>query len=183
LRPRARGWDSPPHAGPPPGGIAELERESVERGFRLTLLSAITMIKAAIPLMKENRWGRIVNITSVTVKQPEITLLMSNTMRLALVGFSKSISIELARDNILINNVAPGYTRTERLADLAGDLANRKQVTPAEIFKEWELKIPMGRLGKPSELADVIAFLSSERSSYVTGVTVQVDGGFVQGIL
>lgn len=169
--------------GPPPGGIAELDRANVERGFHLTLLSAITMIQSAIPFMKENRWGRIVNITSITVKQPEVTLLMSNTMRSALVGFSKSISMELARDNILINNVAPGYTRTERLTELAADLANRQHVTPEDIFNGWAQKIPMGRLGDPVELANVIAFLSSEAASYVTGVTVQVDGGFVQGVL
>ena len=169
--------------GPPPGGIAELTRENIEHGFHLTLLSAIAMIQAAIPFMKENQWGRIVNIVSITVKQPEVTLLMSNTMRSALVGFSKSISMELARDNILINNVAPGYTRTERLTELAADLANRQQVTPDDIFNGWTQKIPMGRLGEPGELANVIAFLSSEASSYVTGVTIQVDGGFIQGVL
>jgi 3-oxoacyl-[acyl-carrier protein] reductase len=169
--------------GPPPGGYAELERGHVERGFHLTLLSAITMIQTAIPFMKKNRWGRIVNIVSITVKQPEVTLLMSNTMRTALVGFSKSISIELARDNILINNVAPGYTRTERLTELAADRAKREHVTPEDIFGGWEQRIPMGRLGDPAELANVIAFLSSEAASYVTGVTIQVDGGFVQGIL
>ncbi|MBI4719830.1 MAG: SDR family oxidoreductase [Chitinivibrionia bacterium] len=169
--------------GPPPGGVDELARESVERGFRLTLLSAITMIKTAIPYMKKSEWGRIVNITSVTVKQPETTLLMSNTMRSALIGFSKSISMELARDNILINNVAPGYTRTERLTQLAGDLAKRKSTAPADVFKEWESHIPMGRLGDPSELAAAIAFLASERASYITGVTVQVDGGFIKGIM
>lgn len=169
--------------GPPPGGVDELERESVEKGFRLTLLSAITMIQTAIPYMKQNGWGRIVNIASVTVKQPEVTLLMSNTMRSALIGFSKSISMELARDNILINNVAPGYTRTERLTDLAGDLAKRKSIPASDVFKEWESHIPMGRLGDPAELAAVIAFLASERASYVTGTTVQVDGGFIKGLM
>jgi 3-oxoacyl-[acyl-carrier protein] reductase len=169
--------------GPPPGGVEELEREAVERGFRLTLLSAITMIKTAIPYMKQNAWGRIVNIVSVTVKQPEVTLLMSNTMRSALVGFSKSISMELARDNILINNVAPGYTRTERLTELAGDLAKRRNSTASDVFKEWERHIPMGRLGDPAELANVITFLASEAASYVTGVTIQVDGGFIKGIM
>jgi 3-oxoacyl-[acyl-carrier protein] reductase len=169
--------------GPPPGGVNELERQSIERGFHLTLLSAVTMIKAAIPHMKKNAWGRIVNITSITVKQPEVTLLTSNTMRSALVGFSKSISLELAADNILINNVAPGYTRTERLTDLAADLAKRKGVPPADVFKEWESHIPMGRLGDPAEIAGVITFLVSERASYVTGTTIQVDGGFIKGII
>jgi 3-oxoacyl-[acyl-carrier protein] reductase len=169
--------------GPPPGGIADLDVEKIKKGFDLTLLSAVSMMKAAVPHMKKNRWGRIVNIVSITVKQPEINLLLSNTMRTGIVGFAKSISLELARDNILVNNVAPGYTRTERLVELAEDLAERRGVSADEVFGEWERRIPMGRLGKPEELARVIAFLASEAASYVTGTTIQVDGGFVQGIL
>jgi len=169
--------------GPPPGGVEELDIEVVKKGFNLTLLSTIAMIKAAIPFMRKNGWGRIVNITSITVKQPEVRLLMSNTMRAGIVGFSKSISRELARENILINNVAPGHTRTERLSELAEDVARIKGVSSSDVFREWEASIPMGRLGEPGELAKVIAFLASEASSYVTGVTIQVDGGRVQGIL
>ena len=123
------------------------------------------------------------NILSLTVKQPELTLLMSNTMRTGLVGYTKSVSIELAPENILINNVAPGYTKTERLSELAGDLAKREKKSADEIFAGWEEQIPMGRLGQPEELANVIAFLASEGGSYVTGVTVQVDGGYVKGLL
>lgn len=169
--------------GPPPGCFADLDINKVRRGFELTLLSAVAMMKCAVPWMKKNQWGRIVNIVSITVKQPEINLLMSNTMRSGIVGFAKSIATELAKDNILINNVAPGYTKTERLAELAGDLAGRRNVSEADVFGEWEAGIPMGRLGRPEELAKVIAFLSSEASSYVTGATLQVDGGFVQGVL
>lgn len=169
--------------GPPPGHFDDIDITSVRRGFDLTLMSAITLMKAAIPHMRKQKWGRVVNIMSITVKQPETNLLLSNTMRTALVGFTKSVSNELARDNVLINNVAPGYTQTERLDDLAQNLAQRNEVSVAEVFAGWEKKIPMGRLGKPEELANMIAFLASERASYVTGVTVQVDGGFVQGIL
>jgi 3-oxoacyl-[acyl-carrier protein] reductase len=169
--------------GPPPGGFDDVGYDDVERAFHLTLESAVAMMKTAIPRMRAKRWGRIVNILSITVKQPELTLLMSNTMRTALVGFTKSVSSEIASENVLINNVAPGFTRTERLDELAADLAGRRGVEVSDIYTEWEGKIPMGRLGRPEELARVTAFLSSEAASYVTGVTVQVDGGFVQGVL
>jgi 3-oxoacyl-[acyl-carrier protein] reductase len=169
--------------GPPPGGFDDLAIEDMDRAYHLTLASAIAMMKTAIPIMREQRSGRIVNILSVTVKQPELTLLLSNTMRTGLVGFTKSVSRELASDNVMINNVAPGYTRTERLDELAKDLADRKGVSVADIYKEWENDIPMGRLGQPEELARVVTFLCSDAASYVTGVTVQVDGGFVQGLM
>jgi len=147
------------------------------------MLSTIAMIKAAVPWMRKQNAGRIVNILSITVKQPESNLLVSNTMRSGLVGYTKSVSRELASENILINNVAPGYTRTERLGELADDLAGKTKVSVERVFGDWESKIPMGRLGRPEELANVVTFLASDAASYVTGVTIQVDGGFVQGLL
>ncbi|UCG52425.1 MAG: SDR family oxidoreductase [Candidatus Latescibacterota bacterium] len=169
--------------GPRPGGFDDVAMEEVDRAYHLTLASAVAMMKTAIPMMREQKWGRIVNILSVTVKQPKLTLLLSNTMRTALVGFTKSVSREIAPDNVLINNVAPGYTKTERLDELAKDLSDRKGVSVSDIYREWEGDIPMGRLGQPEELARVVTFLCSGAASYVTGVTVQVDGGFVQGLM
>jgi 3-oxoacyl-[acyl-carrier protein] reductase len=169
--------------GPPPGGLADLDLEKTRRGVDLTLMSSIAMMRAAIPHMRKRQWGRIVNILSITVKQPETNLLISNTMRAGLVGFTKSISQELAHENILVNNVAPGYTKTERLGELAEDLAKRDNKSVDEVFGGWEEHIPMKRLGRPEELANMIAFLASDAASYVTGVTVQVDGGFVKGLL
>lgn len=169
--------------GPPAGGYATTEIKHIERGFNLTMVSTIAMIKAAVPYMQKNKWGRIVNILSITAKQPELTLLVSNTMRAGLVGYTKSISQELAKDNVLINNVAPGYTRTERLVELAEGLAKQDDRSLDDVYKDWEKHIPMGRLGEPEELANVTAFLCSQAASYVTGVTVQVDGGYIKGLL
>ena len=168
--------------GPPPGALDDLKDEQIEQAFRLTLESAVTMMRAAVPHMRKNGWGRIVNILSMTVKQPKITLLLSNTMRPGVLGFAKSISLELAADKIMVNNVAPGYTRTERLAELAGNLASRGGITPEAVYKSWEDSVPMGRLGRPEEFGRVVAFLASDAASYMTGVTVQVDGGAVLGL-
>ena len=168
--------------GPPPGALDDLVDEQIEQAFRLTLESALTLMRTAVPHMRKNGWGRIVNILSMTVKQPKTTLLLSNTMRPGVLGFAKSISLELAAENILVNNVAPGYTNTERLTELADDLAARGGVEPEAVFKGWEDSIPMGRLGKPEEFGRVVAFLASGAASYVTGATVQVDGGAVLGL-
>ena len=132
--------------------------------------------------MRRRNWGRIVNILSMTVKQPKVDLLVSNTMRPAILGFAKSISFELAREGITVNNVAPGYTRTERLVELAEHLSAQSGGSIEDVFAGWESTVPARRLGKPEELAAVVTFLASERAGYVTGVTVQVDGGSVLGL-
>jgi len=168
--------------GPRPGALDEISHDDITDGFDSTLMSAITMMKAAVPHMRASGWGRIVNILSMTVKQPKTNLLVSNTMRPAILGFAKSISNELAAENITVNNVAPGYTRTERLTELAEHISGKGDASMDGVFADWERTIPARRLGKPEELAAMVAFLASDRAGYVTGVTIQVDGGSVQGL-
>lgn len=168
--------------GPAPGALDRIEFAQVRDGFDSTLMNAIVMMKTAVPHLRRNGWGRIVNILSMTVKQPKVDLLISNTMRPAILGFAKSISNELARENITVNNVAPGYTKTERLEELAAHLSDAGEKSAEQVYADWEATIPARRLGKPDELAAAVTFLASEPAAFITGVTLQVDGGSVQGL-
>jgi 3-oxoacyl-[acyl-carrier protein] reductase len=153
-------------------------RDNVES----SLLAPIAMIYAAVPHMRKQKWGRVVNLASITVKQPRSSLLISNTLRTALMSFSRTIANDLARDGITLNTIATGYTRTERLDELAEHTSATQNKSMDEVFAGWERDIPMQRLGRPEEIAAAVTFLASERASYVTGTTVQVDGGWVQSL-
>jgi 3-oxoacyl-[acyl-carrier protein] reductase len=169
--------------GPRPGGFDAVAAEDWDAAFRVTLESVVHLVEAAVPHMKRGAWGRIVNVTSISAKQPVEGLVLSNAFRPAIVGLAKTLSSELGRHGILVNNVCPGYTRTERLAELA-DVRGRAAGTSPEAFLAGLARdIPLGRVAEPDELAAVVAFLCSERASYVTGVTVAVDGGAVRGLL
>lgn len=168
--------------GPPASTFSTTPPDAWQKAFELTLMSAVNLCRAVVPSMKQRRWGRIIFITSLTVKQPSPTLALSNVIRTAISGLSKTLSAEFAADNILVNSVLPGYTLTERLTELSESQATQRGVPKAEIVKEWERMIPMQRLGKPEELAALITFLASERASYITGTAIQVDGGLIKGI-
>jgi 3-oxoacyl-[acyl-carrier protein] reductase len=147
------------------------------------LMSVVRLCRAAVPHMRARGGGRIINITSVAVKQPVDGLMLSNAVRAAVVGLSKTLAGELARDRILVNCVAPGFTRTERVAEVTAAAAAREGVTAEAVEQRIVAQIPTGRLGEPRDLANLIAFLASDGGAYVTGTTIPVDGGYLRGVL
>ena len=169
--------------GPPSLPFAEITDAQWKSAFDLTLMSAVILIRECLPLMKEQRFGRIINITSVAVKQPLEGLILSNALRTGLIGMAKTLSNDFAPYNILINNVCPGVTLTERVKELSGAMAAQKGISPEKVIQEWEAQIPMRRMGRPEELANLVVFLASERASYITGTTIQVDGGYCKGLM
>jgi len=169
--------------GPPSKEFFDIDDKLWEYGFHLNLLSTIVMTREAVPVMKAKHWGRIVNMTSISVKQPIDGLILSNTIRAGVIGFAKSLSNELAQFNITVNNVCPGYTMTERVRNVSEAIAAREGTTPEAIVKRWESEIPMGRMGKPEELAGLVAFLASEIAGYITGAAIQIDGGWYKGVM
>ncbi len=171
------------NGGPPAGDFGEFGDEAWLAAHQLTLMSAVRLIRAVLPTMRAQRWGRIINITSVSVKQPIDDLLLSNVYRPGVVGLAKTLSAQVAVDGITVNNVAPGYTRTDRVLELAADRAVKEGKVVQDILDERAADFPMRRMGEPEELAALVAFLASERASYITGTTIQVDGGYVRGLL
>lgn len=169
--------------GPPDKTFLEIDDDLWNFGVRLNLMSTIVMTREVVPTLISKRWGRIINMTSVAVKQPIDGLILSNTVRLGVIGMAKTLSNELAPYNITVNNVCPGYTMTERVRKLAIDVAKKKGTTPEEIVKSWAASNPMGRLGTPEEFSALVAFLASERAGYITGTSIQIDGGYYKGVM
>ena len=169
--------------GPPSKTFLEIDDDLWDLGVRLNLMSTIIMTREAVPVMMEKRWGRIINMTSISVKQPIDGLILSNTVRSGVVGLAKTLSNELASYNITVNNVCPGYTMTERVRTLAIVTAEKQGTTPEAVIKGWESQVPMGRLGTPEEFASLVTYLASERASYITGASIQIDGGWYKGVM
>lgn len=168
--------------GPIPGYFSDLSEDDWNDAFKQVLLSVIRFSHLVLPDMIKKEWGRIINITSVAVKQPVHNLILSNSFRAAVTGFAKTLSNEVANKNITVNNVAPGYTLTHRLYELAVNRAKTSGKSHEEILVEMAKDVPMNRLGGPEEIAALVAFLASKQASYITGTTIQVDGGSTKGI-
>jgi 3-oxoacyl-[acyl-carrier protein] reductase len=161
------------NGGPTSGKMEELKQEDWDKAYHQLLVSAVGLINGFLQGMKQQQWGRIISITSMAVKQPVNNLILSNSVRASVVGLIKTLSNELGKYNITVNNVMPGYTETERLKELIENDSS---------FASAKTEIPLGRFGKPEEFAAAVAFLASERATYITGVSLAVDGGWIRGI-
>jgi len=160
--------------GPPPGRFEAHDDAAWQAAFETLLLSVVRLTRLAIPEMRARHWGRIITVTSTSVKQPIANLVLSNSLRAAVTGLAKTLSLELAADGITVNTVAPGRILTDRLLSLYGDEETTRRTAGQGV--------PMGRVGEPADMGNAILYLCSEQAGYVTGVTLQVDGGLIQGL-
>src|SRR5262249_11774210 len=169
--------------GPPSKLFADTRPDDWRSAVDLLLLSTVYFARETLPRMKKNGWGRFITITSTTVKQPVEGLLLSNSVRSAVSGLAKTLAGEHAKFGITVNNVCPGYTGADPLQELSEAFAARNKASAEEVVYSWKKEIPAGRIGTPEEFAAVVAFLASEKASYVNGVSVAIDGGIVRGML
>jgi 3-oxoacyl-[acyl-carrier protein] reductase len=172
------------NAGPPKTGtFADLTYPDWEEATKLLLLSAVTMTRAAVPYMKGRGWGRLIYVTSFTLRQPVENLVLSNTVRLAIAGLSKSLSKELGPSGITSNIVIQGYIRTDRAMHLIEQRASSAGTSVDDAYREMAKSIPSGRYGEPEEVGSLVAFIASEKGAYLNGAAFTIDGGYVASIL
>jgi len=169
--------------GPPTSLFSATSEDDWRHAFDQLFMSVVLACREVAPYMRRERWGRIINMTSIAAKQPVENLVLSNALRSGILGLTKTLSDEFAEDNILVNSVCPGYTLTERVQELAQAESQRTGKGTDEIIQDWAKAIPLRRMAQPKEIANLVVFLSSERASFITGATFQVDGGWVRGII
>jgi 3-oxoacyl-[acyl-carrier protein] reductase len=168
--------------GPPAGLAADFVADDYRKAVELNLMSTISLAYGVLPGMTKRGWGRIVAITSIAARQPIPNLILSNTARAGVLGFLKSLSAQVAAEGITVNAVCPGYTRTERIDELAAAFAASGKGTVRDFYANIEREVPLGRMGTPEEFANVVAFLASAGAAYVTGVALPIDGGYAKGL-
>jgi len=168
--------------GPPTGPAAEMTDDQWQVAFETNLMSAVRLTRAAVPHMRKGRAGRIINITSSGVRSVIPGLVLSNALRAGIINFAKTLAIELGPDGILVNNVAPGRFATDRVAELDAINAEKQGISVEEAARRQVAQIPVGRYGRPDELASVVVFLASARASFVSGQTILIDGAATRAI-
>jgi 3-oxoacyl-[acyl-carrier protein] reductase len=168
--------------GPKSGLFDTLGPQDWDAAVKVLLTSAVTLTRAVLPGMRARKWGRILAITSIAARQPVDNLMLSNSLRAAVTGFAKTLANEVAADGVTVNTILPGYTRTERVVDLAAQMSKSTGQPESAIYGKWEAEIPMRRVGEPREFGALAAFLVSERASYMTGQSIAVDGGWIKGL-
>ena len=168
--------------GPPAGDVMSVGELDYEQSFNLIFQNTVNTSMAAIKGMQQNNWGRIINMTSVSVKEPLSYLALSNTIRSAVTSWGKTLSIESGKNNITVNNILTGFFNTERLNQLNKEKAEKFQVDTSEVFKKMKDMVPLKRIGDPEEFGYLIAFLSSEYSSYINGANIPIDGGLLKSM-
>lgn len=167
--------------GPPAGYFQDFDDAQWQAAFNLTMMSAVRLIRAVIPQMQQQHWGRIINITSLSVKEPIDSLILSNSIRASVHGMAKTLAGQLGQYGITVNNVMPGTIHTDRVEQLARYESNQTGQSVAEVLAQMGREGPLGRVGQPEELGALVAFLASERAGYINGASIPVDGGRIKG--
>ncbi|HBY93288.1 MAG: SDR family oxidoreductase [Ardenticatenaceae bacterium] len=170
------------NGGPPASRFVNTTTDQWQLGLDMSLWNVIRLCSEVVPHMQRQHDGRIVNLVSVSAREPIDGLILSNVARAGVLGLAKTMANELAHDGIRINNVCPGSTLTPRMATLSAGLAQQRGATPTDVIADWEANIPLGRMGKPDEIANVVVFLASDAASFVTGTTIVVDGGQTRAV-
>jgi 3-oxoacyl-[acyl-carrier protein] reductase len=170
------------NGGPPAGAFEDHDLEAWRSAYHQTLESVLVLVRELLPGMKDRTWGRIVNVTSISVKQPVEGLMLSNSLRAAVTGFARTLANEVAASGVTVNNVLPGYTLTDRVEQLARHRAGEEGIQPEDVIDRFAAQVPAGRIGEPRELGALVAFLASDRAAYITAQSIAVDGGWIRSL-
>lgn len=168
--------------GPEAGGALEKKVEDYQKAFDLLFKSVIFTTELALKHMQKNQWGRIINIASISVKEPLNYLALSNTIRAAVVTWAKSLAYDVAKDGITVNSTLTGYFDTDRIAQLNAKKAEKLGISPDEVRANMEKQVPMKRIGTPEEYGYLVAFLASEQAAFITGTNIPIDGGLLKSL-